>query len=138
MPHVVLAGSVPAGEAMARLAPQVRRFGRAVLKTERCWLRGDGRAVLVEGVVVELSRPLHPVALVEGRGAQTVVRLWRLAPVERTCAVQRWLALLAADLCGCGAGPLVTTNLPAEVLSDLDLGRPSPPEEVAPALPERG
>jgi hypothetical protein len=124
MPHLVLAGRVPAQELLARLEPRVRRWGRAVLKTESCWLRQDGRAVLVEGVVVELSRPLHPVAVVEYRGGETVVRLWPLAPVERTPAVQRWLALIAADLCGWGAGPLLTTNLPAELWSDLATGGP--------------
>jgi hypothetical protein len=138
MPHLVLVGSVPATEILTQLQPTVRRWGRAVIKTERCWLRQDGRAVLVEGVVVELSRPLHPVALVEGRGDRTVVRLWPLAPVERTRAVQRWLALLAADLCGWGAGPLVATNLSAELVSDLALGWPSPPPEIAPPLPGLG
>ena len=122
MPHIVLAGSVPAREVVARIEPRVGRWGRAVLKTESCWLRQDEMAVLVEGVVVELSRPLHPVGLVEGRGTGTIVRLWRRAPVERTAAVQRWLALLAADLCAWGAGPLLATNLPSELWVDLALG----------------
>jgi hypothetical protein len=108
---------------VARIKPQVYRWQRAVLKTEGAWLRQDGSAILVEGVVVEYSRPLHPVALVAPRREDTVVRLWSLAPVERTDAVQRWLALLAAELQGWGAGPLLTTNIPAETLADIDLER---------------
>jgi hypothetical protein len=122
MPHLVLAGCRSAAELMAHLEPVVRRWGRAVLKTESCWLRADGRALLVAGVVVELGRPLHPVALVDCRGSTTVLGLWRLAPVERTPAVQRWLALLAADLCSWGVGPLASTNLSPDLWSDLALG----------------
>ena len=119
MPHLVLAGLVPASEILARFAPEVWRWQRAVLKAEACWVRQDGQAVLVEGVVVELSRPLHPVALVEARGGGTVVRLWRRSPVERTPAVQRWLALVAARVSAWGAGPVTATNLPPELWSDL-------------------
>lgn len=121
MPHLVLLGSLPCREIAQGLRPAVRRWGRAVLKTERCWLRQDEHAVLVEGVVVEHSRPLHPVALVEPHRDGTIVRLWRLAPTERTPAVQRWLAQLAADLRGLGLGPVAVTNLPEDLWSDLAL-----------------
>lgn len=119
MPHVILLRSLPAREVSLGLRPAVRRWGAAVLKIERCWVRQDELAVLVEGVVVEHSRPLHPVALVEPHREGTIVRLWPLAPIERTAAVQRWLALIAADLCCLGLGPLVGTNLAAELWSDL-------------------
>jgi hypothetical protein len=121
VPHLVLNGSLSAQETAGGVRPAVRRWGQAVLKTERCWLREDGGGVLVEGVVVEHSRPLHPVALVEPHRAGTIVRLWRLAPTERTPAVQRWLALLATDLRDLGLGPLVSTNLQPELWSDLPL-----------------
>lgn len=119
MPHLIVKGALPAPEVARGLRPGVQRWGRAVLKTERCWVRHDEMAVLVEGVVVEHSRPLHPVALVEPHPGGTIVRLWTVAPTERTPAVQRWLAQLAAELCGLGLGPLLVTNLPAELWSDI-------------------
>lgn len=119
MPHLIVRGALPAVELARGLRPAVLRWGHAVIKTERCWVRQDGMAVLVEGLVVEHSRPQHPVALVEPHGDGTIVRLWRLAPVERTPAVQRWLAQLAAELCRLGLGPLQLTNLPAELWSDI-------------------
>ena len=121
MPHLVLVGELPWQEVAAGIEPAVRRWGRAVLKTEASWFRSDGRAVLVEGVVVEHSRPLHPVAVVSLSHGDTSIRLWRLAPVERTAAVQRWLASVAAELQRCGAGPLKTTNIPAQLWEDLGL-----------------
>jgi len=121
MPHLVLAGDVDLERALGGLEAEVRRWGRAVLKSDQVWYRGDGTAALIEGVVVEHSRPLHPVALVAPHHGDTIVRLWRLAPVERTSAVQRWLALVASDLRKQGAGPLLTTNLAGELLEDLQL-----------------
>jgi len=97
----------------------VVRWGRAVIKTAGWWLRNDGRALLVEGVVVELGKPLHPVALVAPHHGGTIVRLWPIVTVERTRAVQRWLAILTASLRRSGAGALLDTNLLEELWSDL-------------------
>jgi len=121
MPHLVLAGGFDAAQVAARVEPGVHRWGRAVLKIEECWVRRGGDALLVEGLAVEFSRPLHPVGLLEASGDDSILRLWRRAPVERTAAVQRWLAVLALELQRCGLGRIVTTNLGAEVLSDLGL-----------------
>jgi hypothetical protein len=121
MPHLVLRGESDLATLSSELGGEARRWGSAVLKTEVSWFRGDGLAALVEGVVVEHSRPLHPVAVISLSHGDTSVRLWRLAPVERTPAVQRWLALVAAELRKHGAGPLKTTNIPAELWGDLGL-----------------
>jgi hypothetical protein len=121
MPHLVLEGRFDLARVLGLFRPQVRRWGPAVLKTEHVWHRADGAAALVEGVVVEHSRPLHPVALITSHHGDTIVRLWQLAPVERTLAVQRLLALVATDLRELGAGPLSSTNLPVELWNDLDL-----------------
>jgi hypothetical protein len=122
MPHLILDRAVDLERVGAELPRGVRRFGTAVLKTTESWRRADGAAVLVEGVVVEHSRPLHPVAVVALARGGTSVRLWDRVPVERTAAVQRWLALLAADLGALGAGGLRVTNLAAELTADLALG----------------
>lgn len=119
MPHIVLAGPPDIDSLAAGLEATVHRWGRSVLKTTAWWRRQDGAALLVEGVVVEHSRPLHPVALVAPHHADTIIRLWPAVTVERTAAVQRWLALIAAGLRRGGAGSLVRTNLPPELLSDL-------------------
>jgi hypothetical protein len=121
MPHLVLSGEVDLETIARNFDGEAHRWGPAVLKTEASWLRSDGLAVLVEGVVVEHSRPQHPVAVVSLSHGDTSVRLWRVAPVERTPAVQRWLASIAAELRRRGGGPLKTTNIPAELLQDLGL-----------------
>lgn len=121
MPHVVLQGAVDLRELSRSLSREVRRWGPAVLKTEEVWCRSDGSALLIEGVVVEHSRPLHPVAVISLQHGDTSIRLWRLGVVERTPAVQRWLACLAAELQGLGAGEVRKTNLPNSLLEDLGL-----------------
>jgi hypothetical protein len=121
MPHMVLLGTVDPEEVASRLPRTVYRMGRAVLKTEGRWLSDDRGAVLVEGVVVEFSRPLHPVALVAPHHDDTVVRLWSRVAVERTRPVQRWLCLLAAELQRLGGGPIKVTNIPDDLWSDLEL-----------------
>jgi len=121
MPHLILDGSLELAAIAANLDGGAQRWGAAVLKTETSWLRSDGLAVLVEGVVIEHSRPLHPVAVITLSHGDTSVRLWRLAPVERTPAVQRWLALVAGEVRRLGGGPLKTTNLANDLWQDLDL-----------------
>jgi hypothetical protein len=121
MPHLVLGGDVDLDRVALQLDLGVIRWGRAVIKTGDTWRRSDGGAVLVEGVVVELARPLHPVALIAPRDGDTVVHLWPVVGVERTPAVRRWLAILAARLQVLGAGAVRTTNLGAEILDGLDL-----------------
>lgn len=122
MPHVILTGTVDFEVVASSLDGDPQRWRAAVLKNEASWRRSDGLAILVEGVVIEHSRPLHPVAVITQSHNDTSVRLWRLAPVERTPAVQRWLASIAVELQRLGVGPVKTTNIANELLHDLDLG----------------
>lgn len=122
MPHVILTGTVDFEVVASSLDGDAQRWRAAVLKNEASWRRSDGLAILVEGVVIEHSRPLHPVAVITQSHNDTSVRLWRLAPVERTPAVQRWLAWIAVELQRLGAGPVKTTNIADELLHDVDLG----------------
>jgi hypothetical protein len=121
MPHLVMRGSIDVLRAAREFDLEVIRWGRAVLKTGDVWSRADGEAMLIDGVVVELVRPLHPVAMVSIRDGDTVVRLWPVVEVERTPAVQRWLAAISAGLQQLGAGAVHTTNVGSEVLEGLDL-----------------
>jgi hypothetical protein len=121
MPHLVFEGEMDLERIAGEIQCAVHRWGTAVLKTENVWRRSDGRALLVEGVVVEHSRAVHPVAMVATAHGTTGVRLWRQVEVERTPAVQRWLAVIAADLSRLGGGPLKTTNVGEEILAGLSL-----------------
>ena len=121
MPHLILDGEMDFECVGDDLESEVHRWGTAVLKIESLWWRSDKRALLVEGVVVEHSRAVHPVALVAAARGITSVRLWQRAPVERTAAVQRWLAVIACELQRLGGGGLQTTNLGEEVLADLEI-----------------
>jgi len=121
MPHIILTGTLDFEAVASSLDGEAQRWRAAVLKNEASWRRSDGLAVLVEGVVIEHSRPLHPVAVITQSHGDTSVRFWRLAPVERTPAVQRWLASVASELRRLGAGPMKKTNIADELLRDLDL-----------------
>lgn len=121
MPHLDLAGWRDLQMVADAFEPSVERWGRAVLKTSGWWRRHDGLALLVEGVIVEYSRPLHPVALIGKHHEDTAVRLWPTVPVERTRAVQRWLAVLASRLQQRGLGQVIRTNLQEELLEGLAL-----------------
>ena len=121
MPHFILDREMDLHRVAHELPRGVHRWRTAVLKVEEVWARPDALAVLIEGIVVEHSRAVHPVAIVAtGRGS-TSVRLWPRAPVERTPAVQRWLAVIAAALRGLGGGAVETTNVADEIVEDLAL-----------------
>lgn len=121
MPHVILEGPADFSSIARQIDTEARRWGRAVLKTENWWARSDGQSLLVGGVIVEFSRALHPLALVAPHHGDTGVRLWPHLVIERTPSVQRWLALVAADLQQGGAGALKKTNIPDEVLEGVGL-----------------
>jgi len=123
MPHLVFEGELDLERLGGEIPMAVHRWGKAVLKTENVWCRLDGKALLVEGVVVEFSRAVHPVAVVATARGTTGIRLWRQVHVERTPAVQRWLAVIAADISRLGGGALQTTNVAEEILAGLALHR---------------
>jgi hypothetical protein len=123
MPHLVLRDEVDFDLVLERMSKDAVKWGAAVLKTVELWRRTDGRAILIEGVVIEHSRPLHPIALISLSHGDTSVRLWRLAAVERTPAVQRWLAVVAKDLQQLGAGAVRSTNIAPALLEDLRMGQ---------------
>lgn len=121
MPHLILEGTTDFRSALEHIDTTPRRWGRAVLKTESWWARSDAHALLFEGVVVEFSRALHPLSLAAPHHGDTSIRLWPHLEVERTKAVQRWLALIAFDLQSAGAGLLKATNIPDEILDGVGL-----------------
>lgn len=125
MPHLILDGEMDLRRIGDGLQLEVHRWGTAVLKIESLWWRSDKSALLVEGVVVEHSRAVHPVAVVAAARGKTSVRLWQRVPVERTPAVQRWLAVIAEALGRLGGGSLHTTNIGDDVLAGLGFQAPN-------------
>lgn len=123
MPHLVFEGELDLVSLAGEIPLAVHRWGTAVLKTENIWCRSDGRALLVEGVVVEHSRAVHPVAVIATAHGTTGVRFWRQVAVERTPAVQRWLAVVANEIHRLGGGALQTTNVGEEILAGLAFHR---------------
>ena len=120
MPHIILRGEIDPEQVVEDFLPEVHRWDRAVLKLADSWLRKDRRAILVEGVVVELSRPLHPVILVGVQEGETHLRLWSRVDVERTWPVQRLLAVCAAGLVSYeSVGGTLSTNIPEQLWRDL-------------------
>jgi hypothetical protein len=125
MPHVVRRGRADLAAAWRELPRGPWRWGNAVARVEGCYLEGDGRALLVAGVVVEYGRPLHPVVVISLRDDATAVHLWSPAAVERTAAVKSFLSRIAAELERFGAGEVIATNLDS---TDVPAGGdPDPP-----------
>ena len=120
MPHIVLEGPPDLPSIATGIQTGPRRWGRAVLKTEAWWMRSDAHSVLVEGVIVEFSRALHPLAVITPHHGDTAIRLWPYLEIERTPALQRWLGLIGADLQRAGAGSLKKTNIPNEFLEGVE------------------
>jgi hypothetical protein len=121
MPHLILDGEVDLRRVSELVPRDAIRWRSSVLKSDEVWVRADGRALLVEGVVVEHARPLHPVAVVSSQDGATSVRMWPRSEVERTPAVQHWLGRLAEAAVRAGCRGVRTTNLPDDVVADLDL-----------------
>lgn len=121
MPHLILKGDVNLAEWADAFDTSAFRWQRAVLKVEESWLRSDGAALLVEGVVVEYSRPLHPVARIGLHHGDIIVRLWERGGVERTDAVKRWLGIVASQLCAASGLALHSSNISDGILEDLGL-----------------
>jgi hypothetical protein len=111
MPHVVRRGCADLHAAWRGLPLGPWRWGRAVARVEGRYLAAEGHTLLVQCVVVEYGRPLHPVIMIAHRGQETAVHLWPVVRVERTEAVKRVVLEVAAGLQAFGAGEIVATNL---------------------------
>ncbi|BCW92671.1 MAG: hypothetical protein ACOY7U_09635 [Acidobacteriota bacterium] len=123
MPHVILSGQADLARAWQEFPEGPFRFGNAVARIEGRFLSASRRELLLEAVVVEFGRPLHPVILVSLRQEGTGVHLWDVVRVERTEAVKALIALVGRELARFGAGEVRSTNLKPELLSALGVGQ---------------
>uniref|UniRef100_A0A7C2NJA5 Uncharacterized protein n=1 Tax=Thermoanaerobaculum aquaticum TaxID=1312852 RepID=A0A7C2NJA5_9BACT len=123
MPHVILSGQADLARAWQEFPEGPFRFGNAVARIEGRFLSASRRELLLEAVVVEFGRPLHPVILVSLRQEGTGVHLWDVVRVERTEAVKALIAMVSRELARFGAGEVRSTNLKPELLSALGVGQ---------------
>jgi len=112
MPHVICAGRADLVAAWRSLPGGPWRWGAVVARAEGRFLAPEESSLLVAGVVVEYGRPLHPVVLVSHAQRGTAFHLWPPVPVERTEGVKRFLAQVAREMSGFGAGEVLRTNIP--------------------------
>lgn len=129
MPHVVLEGPVDLAryaEAFERLL--VRRSGD-VLRADKIYVEREGRALLVESLVVEAARKQPFYVLISGHeGGGASVRIDPRTHPERSPGVRELVARIGADLLARSPGARVgVTNL---VLPSDPSGASSPRSRV--------
>jgi hypothetical protein len=113
LPHVVLEGReardgrLVIDEFAARFEPFVVREQDLLVKAERLYRERDGRAALVEVVVVERGFTQKFFIQLSPKDAGVTVRLEPLTDPEKTAGVRRAIALLAhriVEVSGCVYG----------------------------------
>ncbi len=99
MPHVVLEGPVDLRAYAREFEPVLLRHGRDVLRADRIFLEREGRALLIEALVVEGGRkqPFYLKISSHERGGATV-RLDPMTHPERSEGVRALVAEVGADL----------------------------------------
>lgn len=107
MPHVVLEGRVSIDSCQERFEPFVVREDDRVVKVERFFRERDGRAALLETLVVERGHTQKFFIQLSPKGEGLTVRLEPLTDPEKTAGVRRALALVAHRIrqaTGCSYG----------------------------------
>jgi len=92
---VVLQGRVTLDECQARFEPFVDRQGDLLIKVERFYRERDGRAALLETLVVDRGHTQKFFIQLSPKGDGLTVRLEPLTDPEKTAGVRRALALVA-------------------------------------------
>ena len=95
MPHVVLEGRITIDDCQGRFEPFVVREGELLVKIERFYRERDGRAALLETLVVDRGHTQKFFIQLSPRGDGLTVRLEALTDPEKTAGVRRALALVA-------------------------------------------
>ena len=111
MPHVVLEGRVGIDDAARTFEPFVAREGDLVVKAERLYRERDGRAALVEMVVVEAGHAQKFFIQLSPRDAGLTVRLEPLTDPEKTPGVRRAIAHVAQRLRTASGAAYGKTNI---------------------------
>lgn len=116
MPHVVLQGPVSIDACQKRFEPCTWREGDLLVKVERFYREKDGRAALIETLVVDRGHTQKFFIQLSPKDAGLTIRLEPLTDPEKTAGVRRALALVAHRIklaCGCDYG---RTNIEDDLL----------------------
>lgn len=104
MPHVVLEGRITVDDAARAFQAFVSREGDLIVKAERLYCEKDGRAALIEMIVVEAGHTQKFFIQLAPRDNGLTVRLEPLTDPEKTSGVRRAIAQVAQRLrVACGA-----------------------------------
>lgn len=98
MPHVVLTGAPRASDCIAAYKPIMEREGDTVTKTGMVYLAQDGKAALIDALVIEKGDKAGFYVLVSERDDGVVVRLDPLTDPPKTPGVKQVLALIAQQI----------------------------------------
>ncbi len=107
MPHVVLDGQVTIEACQERFEPFVAREGDLLVRVERFYRERDGRAALLETLVVDRGHTQKFFIHLSPKGEGVTVRLEPLTDPEKTPGVKRALAMVAhriREATGCAYG----------------------------------
>ncbi|HYS78933.1 MAG TPA: hypothetical protein VEO94_08850 [Candidatus Dormibacteraeota bacterium] len=116
MPHVVLEGRVTIDEAGRRFEPFVVRERDLVIKAERFYRERDGRAALVEMVVVGPGHTQRFFIQLAPRQDGLTVRLEPLTDPEKTPGVRRAIARVAHRLAAATGARYGNTNIEDDLI----------------------
>jgi len=114
VPHVILAGDVTIDRARSVFEPFLARDGDRVIKAERFYSERDGRAALVEMVVVERGFTQKFFVQLAPRRDGLTVRLEPLTDPEKTPGVKRAITEVAHRLVRATGCVIAGTNIEDE------------------------
>lgn len=111
MPHVVLEGRIAVDDAARAFEPFVAREGDLIVKAERFYRERDGRAALIEMVVVEAGHTQKFFIQLAPRDNGLTVRLEPLTDPEKTPGVRKAIAQVAQRLRSASGASYGTSNI---------------------------
>ncbi len=116
MPHIVLEGRLTIDDAARHFEPFVIRERDLVIKAERFYRERDGRAGLVEMVVVAPGHTQKFFIQLSPREAGLTVRLEPLTDPEKTPGVRRSIAHVAHRLASATGARYGKTNIETDLV----------------------
>jgi len=116
VPHVVLEGHITIDDAARHFEPFVVRERDLVIKAERFYRERDGRAALVEMVVVRPGHTQKFFIQLSPRDEGLTVRLEPLTDPEKTPGVRRSIAHVAQRLAVATGARYGNTNIDHDLI----------------------
>jgi hypothetical protein len=116
VPHVVLEGRITVDDAARVFEPFVARQGDRIIKAERFYREKDGRAALIEMVVIEAGHTQKFFIQLSPRDAGLTVRLEPLTDPEKSPGVKSALAHVAHRLRSATGAAYGKTNIEEQLI----------------------